>query len=82
MAKGKKCRICGYDMYASKETNQPKGRWVVYVCRNIRKPCTNPVCQSGLRRRTNQSFDVSRARQERSSSDDDHGRPGRPGGAE
>ncbi len=41
MAKGKKCRVCGYAMYADQETNQPKGRWVVYVCRNIRKPCTN-----------------------------------------
>jgi len=41
MAKGKKCRICGYYMYAEREDNQPKGRWVYYVCQNRQKSCTN-----------------------------------------
>ncbi len=39
MAKGRKCRICGYFMYAEQETNQAKGRLVRYVCLNKKKPC-------------------------------------------
>jgi len=34
MGKGLKCRTCGQAMYADKEDYQPKGTWVVYVCRN------------------------------------------------
>ena len=39
MAKGMKCRICGEHMYAQREDDQPKGRWVYYVCRAT--ACTN-----------------------------------------
>lgn len=39
MAKGMKCRICGGYMYAQREDDQPKGRWVYYVCRA--SACTN-----------------------------------------
>lgn len=39
MAKGRKCRVCGYFMYAQREDNQPKGRWVYYECRASK--CTN-----------------------------------------
>lgn len=39
MAKGMKCRICGGYMYAQREDDQPKGRWVYYVCRAT--SCTN-----------------------------------------
>ncbi len=34
MAKGKKCRDCGYNMFAEREDNQPMGTWVHYVCLN------------------------------------------------
>ena len=34
MAPAKKCRCCGYDMYAQDEDYQEKGTWVRYVCRN------------------------------------------------
>lgn len=38
MAKGKKCRHCGYSMFAESEDNQEKGRWVVYVCQSNQCP--------------------------------------------
>lgn len=41
MAKGMKCRVCGYYMYADREDNQPQGRWVYYVCQNRADMCTN-----------------------------------------
>lgn len=34
MAKGKKCPMCGYHMYAEREVYQPKGTWVYYRCRS------------------------------------------------
>ncbi|MCP3877303.1 MAG: hypothetical protein GY701_02750 [Sulfitobacter sp.] len=36
MAKGKKCPTsgCGTSMFAQTEDDQPKGRYVTYVCRN------------------------------------------------
>jgi hypothetical protein len=34
VARGKKCPQCGYQMFAEREENQAKGRWVTYVCRN------------------------------------------------
>lgn len=34
MAKGKKCPYCGSIMYAQSEEEQPKGSYVVYICRN------------------------------------------------
>lgn len=34
MAKGKKCPSCGTHMFALKEDDQPKGRYVTYECRN------------------------------------------------
>lgn len=34
MAQGKKCQNCNYPMYAQREDDQPKGRWVYYVCQN------------------------------------------------
>lgn len=34
MAKGKKCRDCGTPMFAEREEEQPKGRWVYYACRS------------------------------------------------
>ncbi|MBF6469835.1 hypothetical protein IU427_32435 [Nocardia beijingensis] len=39
MAKGLKCRVCGYYMYAQREDDQPMGRWVYYVCRS--SSCSN-----------------------------------------
>lgn len=39
MAKGMKCRVCGGYMYAQREDDQPKGRWVYYVCRT--SSCSN-----------------------------------------
>lgn len=32
MAKGKKCRDCGTNMFAQHEDRQEKGTWVTYVC--------------------------------------------------
>lgn len=32
MAKGKKCPSCKSPMFAESEDDQPKGRYVVYVC--------------------------------------------------
>lgn len=34
MAKGKKCPSCSTNMFAESEDDQPKGRWVTYVCLN------------------------------------------------
>jgi benzoyl-CoA reductase/2-hydroxyglutaryl-CoA dehydratase subunit BcrC/BadD/HgdB len=34
MAKGKKCPYCKTVMYAQSEKKEPKGSYVVYVCRN------------------------------------------------
>jgi hypothetical protein len=34
MAKGRRGPYCGNWMYAESEEEQPKGSWVVYVCRN------------------------------------------------
>ena len=34
MARGKRCPQCGYQMYAVHETDEPKGSWVTYECRN------------------------------------------------
>lgn len=34
MGRGLKCPECKMSMYADKEDYQPKGTWVVYVCRN------------------------------------------------
>ena len=34
MARGMKCRECGYQMYAMDERHEPQGTWVTYVCRN------------------------------------------------
>ncbi|TDW66190.1 hypothetical protein EV653_6212 [Kribbella pratensis] len=34
MGRGLKCSECHQPMYADKEDYQPKGTWVVYVCRN------------------------------------------------
>lgn len=34
MAKGKKCPSCSTNMFADKEDDQPKGRWVTYICLN------------------------------------------------
>lgn len=34
MAKGRKCPNCGTPMFAEREENQPKGRWVYYACQN------------------------------------------------
>ncbi len=45
MAKGMKCRLCQSPMYAESEDNQPKGRWVVYVCRSSR--CPDSVATDG-----------------------------------
>jgi len=33
MARGKKCPMCGYWMYAERYDHQPKGAWVHYKCR-------------------------------------------------
>ena len=41
MAKGRKCPSCGTNMFAESEDDQPKGRWVVYVCLN--NACKNRV---------------------------------------
>ena len=43
MARGRKCRKCGYYMYAEQELNQPMGRLVRYVCLNKRKPCFEAI---------------------------------------
>lgn len=32
MAKGWKCPCCGAPMFAQREEEQQKGRWVTYVC--------------------------------------------------
>lgn len=34
MARGKKCRDCGTNMFALSERDEPKGSWVVYSCRS------------------------------------------------
>lgn len=34
MAKGMDCPRCGHSMWAKSEKDEPKGAWVVYVCRN------------------------------------------------
>lgn len=41
MAKGMKCRVCGYYMYAEREDDQPQGRWVYYACQNRADKCNN-----------------------------------------
>jgi hypothetical protein len=32
MARGKKCRDCGTNMFADREDSQPQGAWVYYRC--------------------------------------------------
>jgi len=39
MAKGMKCRVCGYQMYAEREQPEPMGTWVWYICRATK--CNN-----------------------------------------
>ena len=34
MARGKKCPCCGMAMFAQREDDQDRGRWVTYVCQN------------------------------------------------
>ena len=34
MARGKRCPECGSPMYAQEEKHEPKGSWVIYVCRS------------------------------------------------
>ena len=34
MARGRKCPQCGTFMNAVNESEQPKGKWITYQCRN------------------------------------------------
>lgn len=45
MAKGRKCPQCRFPMYAAKEQDQPKGRYVTYVCQS--NACANYVKTNG-----------------------------------
>ena len=46
MAKGKKCPSCGSSMYAESEKEEPRGSWVVYICRNGKCKHTEKVFES------------------------------------
>lgn len=43
MARGKECPHCGAYMYAVSEKEEPRGTYVVYVCRNNRCSHTEKV---------------------------------------
>ncbi len=43
MAKGKKCPYCKTIMYAQEEIKEPRGAWVVYVCRSQKCKHTEKV---------------------------------------
>lgn len=46
MAQGKKCPDCGHQMYAQREEEQPKGKWVYYICRNGSCKFTEKIFES------------------------------------